>query len=481
MNATPAKFQPLRSPEPRRPFVDRERELKLIQDKLDIGIQGKPMPADVICFWGAFGMGKSWLLLELERRHRQADSHAPSSHPTIAARLDLNQAILPALWQGGRLNSEQLIRELWKQLADQLPGASVPDLGRASPDAWAEAFVNQVTRWSALSVTPIIMLDTVDDLVAQDEKTFLWLEEHLVERLAITDRVLFVFASRGELRRWRHFQVRRRVDSHRLTAFDIETVGEAVKANPDISQALYHAGWGHPLVSERLGTALEDQGISLLQSTREAEQLLDPQVVQAVLREVTGEMLKTMPESSAKLARHASVLRWVSVEPLRCLAEKLSLAEPRRGDAYYLNLIEGLQAHHLLYWNSTENSYAFDPVLRRLLAHFLELGAPAQFAAAHNAAFTFHDGHLRQFPEYLARYLPELAYHRAILAQCELSGPLPPPLRTWWEEFLARKVPPHPEPWSELVKALEQDEELQRLLSPGDYKYLYSEAKQRAA
>ena len=96
MNATPAKFQPLRSPEPGRPFVNRERELKLVQDKLDIGIQGKPMSAGVICFWGAFGMGKSWLLLELERRHRHAGSYAPGSRPPIAARLDLNRAILPA-------------------------------------------------------------------------------------------------------------------------------------------------------------------------------------------------------------------------------------------------------------------------------------------------------------------------------------------------------------------------------------------------
>jgi len=477
MNTTP-KLQPRRSPEPGRPFVNRGRELKLVRDKLDIGMQGKSMPSTVTCFWGAFGMGKSWLLLELERRYRHAGLKGVGSHPTIAARLDLNREILPSLWQDEQLNREQLIRELWKQLASQLE-TDVPDSGRASADEWAEAFMNEVTVWSVQSATPLIMLDTVDDLVKLDESTFFWLEQHLVERLALTNRVLFIFASRGELRRWRRFQVRRRVDSYRLTAFDAKTAGEEVGANPDVSQVLFRHAFGHPLVTEYLGTVLEKQGVDLQKAER-VERLVEPSLAQAVLGEVMTKILEKVPELPAKLARYTSVLRWVSVEPLRFLAESLDLSEHGRGDAYYLDRIGELQAHHLLYWNSNKNSYEPDPVLRRLLAYFLQLEEPARFCKAHLAVFDFHRGHLSEYPQYLARYVPELAYHRAILERCELLELQPPTIQAWWEQFLSEKAPISREPWAELVKALEQDKELQDVSPIEDYDRLYSEAKKRA-
>jgi hypothetical protein len=482
MNVT-LKLQPRRSPEPGRPFVNRGPELKLVRDRLDIGIQGKQMSSVVTCFWGAFGMGKSWLLLELERRHRHAGPLIRGSHPTITARLDLARAMIPSLWQDDQLDREQLIRELWKQLASQL-GTVVTDLGRASAEEWAEAFVDQVTAWAVRSATPIVMLDTVHDLITKDEKTFFWLEKHLVERLAMTDRVLFVFTSRGELRRWRRFQVRRRVDLHRLTAFDADTAGQEVRANPNVSETLYHYAFGHPLVTEYLGTALENQGVDL-QKAEGVEQFIEPSLVQAVLREVTEEILKTLKEVSelsAELARYASVLRWVSVEPLRFLAEGLDLAEPDRGDAYYDNRITELRAHHLLYWNTEKKSDESDPVLRRLLAHFLELDEPERFCAAHLTAFAFHRDHLSQYPQYLARYVPELAYHRAMVARCKRLGPQPLTLQAWWEQFLSEEeVPTHPEPWAELLEVLEQDAELKDVLPVEDYERLYSETKKRAA
>jgi hypothetical protein len=476
------QLQPRRSPEPGRPFVNRHRELGLVKRKLDRGIQGKPMPSVVTCFWGAFGMGKSWLLVQLERLYQGADPQVPGagSYPTIAARLDLNRETSSALWQGSRLNREQVIRELWRQLARQL-GTEVPDLGRASADEWADVFVNAVSMWSARSATPLIMLDTVDDLVRLDEPTFFWLEQHVVERLAITDRVLFIFTSRGELRRWKRFQVRRRIDSHRLSAFDAETAGKEIKASTAVSKVLYRRAFGHPLVTDFLGTALENQGINL-QGLEGVEQLIEPPLVHSILEEVIGEILKIVPEPLARLAKPASVLRWVSVEPLRALAETLDLVEPDRGDAHYLDdLIGELQAHHLLYWNGDRNSYEFDPTLRQLLVHFLELDDPALFYEAHRAAFAFHHGHLSEYPQYLDRYVPELVYHRAILDRCERLAQQLPAVQAWWEQFLSEKAPPNPGPWAELAQALEQDEELKEILPGEDYQRLHSEARRRAA
>jgi hypothetical protein len=473
-------LQSRRTPEPGRPFVNRENEIQLIQDKLDIGTQGKPMRLEVVCFWGTFGMGKSWLLGEIERRCKSSLLQPRGTHPAIAARLDLDKTILPALWQSGQLDRVQLIREIWRQLAEQMAGTAVPDFEKASPDMWAEEFVKQVTQWATRSVTPVIILDTVDDLILHDEKTFLWLEENLVERLAITDRVLLVFASRGEIQRWRRFQVRRRVDSRRLTAFDATTAAQQVKASPEVSHMLYRHASGHPRVTEHLGTALENEGADL-QEIDSVKQFFGPATVQPILNMVIDEILKPVPELPARVARCASVLRWVSADPLRFLSVKLGLVEPERGEAFYLDQLIGTwQSHHLLYWNSDKNSYESDPVLRHLLVNFLELADPAMFCQANRAAYDFHRDHLGKYPQYLARYVPELAYHRAILAERSLEPEIPT-LHAWWTQFLAEKAPTHSGPWQELAEALEQDTELQNTVLAEDYEFLHSEAQKRAA
>lgn len=488
MNVT-LKLEPRRSPEPGRPFVNRERELSLVRNKLKDGLQGKPMRSAVMCFWGAFGMGKSWLLIELENRYRDGQQTS-ASHPTIAARLDLNRDDSPAIWQeegdqvgwepAVRLDRVKLVRELWRQLASQLR-VKVPDLGRASADEWARDFIREATAWSTRLVTSLVMLDTLDDLVRLDEQSFFWLEQHLVEPLAMTDRVLFVFASRGELRRWRHFQVRRRVDSHRLTAFDADTACQEVKANPVVGEALHHHTFGHPLVVDFLGTTLEELGVDL-EAVSQNELRIEPALMRSILREVVAKILKDAPERVAGLARYASVLRWVSVKPLRSFAEDMGLVEMiGRGDAYYLDdLIGGLQVHHLLYWSIDKNSYEPDPVLRGLMTYFLELDEPERFRQAHLAAFDFHRGHLNRYPQYLDRYVTELAYHRTMLARCEPLKPQPPTVQDWWEQFLSQKAPTNPERWAELVEALDQDSELKGILPPEDYECLRTEAQKRA-
>ncbi|MEW5872802.1 MAG: hypothetical protein AB1894_26320 [Chloroflexota bacterium] len=469
-------LQPRRTPEPERPFINRKPEIKLIIDKLKQGMLGKQMPSVVTCFWGAFGMGKSWLLIELERRcHELSASGKHNSHPPVVARLDLNKQIVPVLWLGDQLNKELLLRELWKQLAKQM-GTGLPESERISAEALADAFVKQVSTWSAQSATPVIMLDTVDDLLELDEPAFGWLEEHLVEPLAMTDRVLFAFTSRGELWNWKRFQVRRRVDLWRLAAFDAKTAGKQLDLNPEIIHIFYRHAFGHPLFTEYLGTALENQGLSL-RSAKEDDLTIEAALLEEILNQVVQEILKTVPEKLRTISQYTNVLRWVSSEPLRFLAEKLELVEPGRGDAFYLDSIIGeLQAHHLLYWNGGKNCYEPDPVLRRLITSKLELDNPQYFFKAHQAGFEFHQKHLAEYPQYLARYIPELAYHRAVLERCSSLEEPAPAFANWLESFL-KIAPRNPEPWEALAKALEQDHELAEVLSLEDRSLLISETR----
>jgi hypothetical protein len=463
-------------PEPNRPFVNRLVELQIIQRKIEEGSNGDPMPLVVTCFWGAFGMGKSWLLLELERRFRNGDVTMPAVRSVITARLDLSIERNPALWVDKRIDRENLLRELWKQLATQLHllNELTPELEGKGLEQWVDNFVNVVTAWSSKN-TPLIMLDTMDDLLRLDEQAFFWLEQNVVERLTLTGRVLFVFTSRGELRQWKRFQVRRQVDSRRLFAFDEKTAGKVVGANRFVSKELFQHSFGHPLVTDWLGTAIENSGVHLRDDKYDHANI-DKECVQKVLQEAVKSIFKPIEEIDHVLIMCISVLRWMTIESLKFILEKLELVDLGHADAHFSKLITQLQENHILYWNGSRKSYEFDPVIRHLISHFLEIDNPEQFQSCHQAAFEFHRNHLDTKPDYLARYVPELAYHRKILEQFRSIQTELPSLQEWWTDFLQRKAPSDdPEPWSELFAALKPDEEL-RQLSPPEYEQLLQDS-----
>lgn len=472
------------TPEPNRPFVDRESELKLIDDKICLACTPeRKIPLVVNCFWGANGVGKTWLLQEIERRYRSDGSHSKEGCRTIAARLDLGKE-KSVFWQDQSFAKSRIIPELWKQLASQM-GVPIPNLQDSPPEQVAKQFAAEVSHW-ANYVTPLILLDTIDDLVYEDESAFFWLEEHLIERLAITDQVLFVLASRGELRRWKRFQVSRRVELIPLQAFgEAQKAGAQVKANEQVAQVLYSHAFGHPWATDQLGDVLEKKGVNLETATAaQVQGALDIESVKEILHEVTQAILRNIPKSLLLLAQVTCVLRWANVEPMRYLAEKLGLVEGKSGEAFYLDLIGRLQAHHLLYWDIQTSSYVCDPAVRRLIAHTLELEKQDLFIRAHMAANEFHRNHLQQYPDYLARYVPEVAYHTAIL-----SSHNQPPQETfhaWWDAFLAY-APKHSAPWQELQDALwnlqtdaPSDKELLEVLGNEEYVWLVEQARTRS-
>jgi hypothetical protein len=191
-------------------------------------------------------------------------------------------------------------------------------------------------------------------------------------------------------------------------------------------------------------------------------------------------ILENVPTSLVKWAQHLSVLRWINVEPLRNLAEGLQLVAAGRGDAYYLELIGQMQAHHLLYWNVGKAVYESDPALRRLLAHFLELEDTGQFRSLHVAAYEYHRNHLERYPAYLSRYVPEAAYHSAVASRGQALPQGLATFRDWWETFLVGQAIDIPEPWQELCEVLKEDYELRELLPAGEYELLCSDACKRA-
>lgn len=450
---------PLDQPQPKRPFVDREQEVALIESKLlSGGVEGKQIRAGLVCFWGAFGMGKTWLLRELERVFAYPWPRE-SSHPAAAARLDLSQKRSPALWPQNGFEHERLIRQLWKQLADQL-NESLPEEQAASLEDRALSFVNQVTSWAVEKCTSVILLDTVDDLIDNDPGAFTWLERHVVEPLAITNRVIFVFSSRGVINKWGPLQVRRRIHSHKLIGFDEKMAAKAVRAGEQVGRYLVRHTYGHPLASERLASKIEKKLGLALEECGNIELSADEALLDSVLEEVIAEVLSALDGSLHDQALAVSILRWVNIESLRRVSEKTGLEPEGLGDGHYLDQVIGeMQAHHLLNWSSNRNCWVMDPVLRCLMAHSLEIRDPGQFVKTHQAAYDYYTSQLQKYPAYLEDYVPELAFHLGWLLKYGDSDAARAKFTAWWKKFPPAANPPQPERWEKLLVVLEQDDE----------------------
>lgn len=461
-------FLALSSPHPRRrPFVNRQREINIVAGKLAPRLECNDMSMTVVCIWGTFGIGKSWLLGEIEQEYLQSvkDSVTPTGTtcPALPVRLDLRHTGRPGLWNGDELDCISVVRELWRKAALQRGEHEQEErLAITNQEELARRFVNYITRLTE-HATPMLLLDSIDDVVTYDEASFYWIEEHIVEPLALTNRVLLVFASRGELRRWKRFQVRRRVDPFQLRAFSSEEAGEEVKASREIAQVIYRHAFGHPLTTEFFGRVLEEKGIDCSQvslATAEmAERMLDEKTVCAVLGAVKAQIVERIDQETAAWAESVVVLRWVNVGPLRSVAEALGLAASDEPDAFYLERMGDFQANQLLYWDIDSASYQFDKALRRALAHSLELEMSDRYRAAHTAAYSYHRTHLEEFPQYLVRYVPEVLFHWSALSGQGLPEGVPA-FSEWWSGFCSKQAPSDAQPWEELKAAIKMDDEL---------------------
>jgi AAA+ ATPase superfamily predicted ATPase len=499
-------------------FIGREPELQLIDSILEPGRQGYPMDNSIISFVGPWRIGKTALLQEIAKRFRkELGSASTESHPTITAYIDLGQLI-----REGKLDRKQLVREVCSQLWNQLgveidpPPLATEAIRHLSIEQAAYDLRVYVKRWTSY-FTPIILFDTVDALTKEDEKSFWWIEKEIMGSLVGPGRTLFVLAGRQELRRWNQFQTRRKAQLERATrflnSFDEETTGLQIAGSPAVNAAIKRHTFGHPEAAHYLAEVLEAQGLNLATASAEEVDKVLKEILPTVLDELTKEILRDVPKELKEIARRASVLRWISSEPLSFLAKYLKLEDEERikkeivsgsyttEEGYYLDIIGQLQEAAVLNRNVAEADFRIPLPLRQLLDHALELKDPKAYGLAHQAAFLFHVDQLEQYPDYLARYVPEAIYHNLRLNTLEDEHPefydpnphnrmfcitMAGPIDDWWPHHFdyswkqSGKEPPGQKAWQELAEALEEDGELRALMHPATYNSFLKGAKQRA-
>lgn len=454
-------------------YVNREDEINVVLDKCKTGRGNDPIPRPVICFWGGRGIGKSWLQLELERQLRRRVPPKLEGD-TVCARLDLDPYVSgESLWKTDALDRAGLLRELWRQMAGQADaggdwaGDSAEALAEEEQQKdkgeewWAREFVAYVIRLIEYDLTPVILLDSVDELVLGDPDAYDWLEERVLEQLAITDRVVLVLSSRGKPTYVQRWQLRRRVEEiekTRLHAFDARNATVQANKVTVATERLLELSHGYPLVTAFLAddAHAHEDGLS-----DEAAKSALESAVKSILEGVDGER--------AEIARKISVLRRVDIEPVRALLRAVGHPLAQGSERAIDDLILALRNDHLLYWDGERKTYAFDAALRRVLADALRLAERSDFEKAITAAGDFYFARMNSVQAYLPWDLHEYLFARCLALRAQEAGEA-----AVREVFKELRELPALAGRAELLDALEQDKELAALLPAGATAYLQS-------
>lgn len=370
--------------EPRK-FVDRNEEVKLVQDSLP----GVEQRIRTIVFTGERGTGKSWLLKHLQRE-------LPRLGEMRVFMLDLLDY---AKWKGPSLAVIDMLHHIASSIrkGTSPAGANLPEVSRALFQLLHPTMAQQA----------VVLL--VDHVYETDWKLLEVLEDYLLGPLAIEPRALIVMAGRGRAHPWKTIALRRsRTVS--LQPFPEQITREQLKrqhkeALPRARQ-IYTLSSGNPLANYLLA--------------------VHPDPAQS-LRQAIDEMLETIPKETRPHIR----------KYLEALCVLRSFREdhiPTMLAAYYQNEgyrewshAQARQVHDELMksafarWDTDRDACVIDEPTRNLLEQYLFFSSRETWRRLHEAALQLFEEWAKTYHDTSTLWSAEADYHTYKLASKSVS------------------------------------------------------------
>lgn len=414
-------------------FVGRKEELRSLTRKIEDAQAGSSITRPVVHIWGAPGIGKSWLLRHICQQASEIASQTSELQKregALCALIDFSELRFAAQEP---LTRAELLQHLYQQLQSKIKTFQKSHRKHevTTPLAF---FIEYLSELSKQHVT-LLLFDSIENLSPDD---FFWLEQHLLEPLARTDRIILVISGRQEIPRWKEFSVRRRLERWEIRPFEASTTREQLsslgvqgKWAPDV----YAHTFGHPYANQVWGTALADG---------------EPEAVFAsqsnlLLGQIEGELLRgVFSETERDILRTLSTLRKFNIESARTLLTEILSPEKRElgenygamSDGDYLRLIERLERTNLVYWHSERRAYVMDPSVRRIIDLRIQQGSPRVFRERHAVAQRLYEAWFRESSKDRGALLLEILYHLS-RRMAEASTPdINREVRWIWEEYL---------------------------------------------
>jgi len=449
MNTHAPESPPERARYEHRYFAARRRELQQFHRRVEEGLAGYPITLPVIHTWGIRGIGKSWLLQEIRQQYTFPAEPKAEGKGTACALIDFHRTRF-SRWEPLAIanflesilqNIKEQSGEQWNVISEEsqafqteLESVKAAE-GKRAASALAECFVACIKPLSETFV-PLLLFDSTEVLGDDD---FSWLESHLIEPLARTDRVIIVVAGRKEIPRWREFGVRQRLKVLELQPFSEEDTQEQLEKrgyDRKLGEIVHSLSFGLPYANQILGESL-----GVFTPTENFEEDHRAEVL-ALLGEVEGELLRGIrSEDQRNILRTLSTLRKFNIESARTLLTQ-SLKDKKyqdKGDVYYLRLFEDLEDTNLVWWSTDQRGYVVGYPLRRIIGLRMQKGeSPHIFRQQHSAAQKFYEMRAKKNPHDCGPTLLEALYHLSN----KLVGERPDEMQRETDRFLAQFLTP---------------------------------------
>jgi len=453
-------------------YVPREAQVGLLRRIVNYIRLSGPIFQTIYEWTGIPGIGKTVLVgmlcgacAEMGVPYARIDFNArynPDVHKYAGDPILVIKELSEHLNRRGSTELEEAIREY-----ESLPADNGYHRDLAS-DEVVRAFRRYVRE--LLERDPVVFLfDTTDKA---PPVVLAWLEEHVVSFLSQTGRCIFVFAGRAPLH-WHRFEVRRRVRSERLTAFEPELVEKQFKLDRKhpqlvvLSERAYRLTSGHPMGSAvvlRYLGELADQGECVNEETFPR---YEPKLLDGLVREVIdGYVFRDVKPALANACRAMALLRQFDVILLRrILSEFVPDFREYPRDAFG-GLLALLNATHLIDWDDVRKGYNVDSTLRRILSRYMRQSNPERYVGINKAALEVYQNWIERVTDNLSVYIIEEFYHYTCIAQ--VTRP-----QADWQTGLAERLQAYLDAYytegdpelqisalERLDKGLERDEEL---------------------
>jgi len=404
-------------------YVDREDQVGLLRRAINYIRLSGPVFQTIYEWTGIPGIGKT-VLVELLRdlcveigvpyAHIDFD---PDHNPTASRYATEPVLLIKGLFaQLGRQKAVELEQAV--AYYQQLPSGDTYQRDMAL-DEVVRAFRRYVHQ--LLEKDPVVFLfDSTDQA---SPIVLVWLEEYIVSLLSQNGRCLFVFVGRTPLH-WRRFEVRRRVRTDKLMAFEPRLVRqqfEKDRKHPKLivlSERVHRMTNGHPMgnavVLRRLGE-LADAGKEINEETFST---YEPELLDDLVHEViNGYVFQGVREELANACRAVALLRQFDVILLRrVLSEHVPDFKEYPRDAYG-GLLGLLHTTHLVEWNDARKGYEIDPTLRRILGRHTRERNPKLYVQINQAALEVYRDWIERVEDNRSVYIIEELYHQACLGR----------------------------------------------------------------
>lgn len=403
-------------------FVNRVREERFIKDKVDDIVNNDSTRVPIINFWGAGGIGKTWILERVSEQYSRSHQSPPpqGAAPTLTIRYTFQKDSQSHKESEPQSTSPKAIaRTLVDQLLAALGGSATDKEQKLLKKAHDQGDLLLLAK--ALNLLkdrflPIVMLDNAEVVPTAEWQQIL--EITFIQPLSESGKIIVLIAGRRRIPRWRRFDVRRRTEDSSRTqvrAFDKDEVQQHIKQRhyPIDPELLYRYTAGNPSLIDAIGKLAQKSMEQVITDDAWFKDNQEP--IGKILENYEERLLANVPYRLKPYLQMVAALRFYRLEALLYMKSKRErgIQQPV---GHYLNVLNQLDRQtEVVWWQRGHKAFVTDDMVRRVMNIRLLLTDEECFKEQHTQALTMYAEWIGENPESSEDFIIEMWYHQASL------------------------------------------------------------------